>query len=163
MEIVTAQKFPLFREYDFGIHLVGSGGTGIILIPKNNIYTAKSYGFGELSLVHYLQDVFNDGRDIEAGDLIAELEEEGEISLVPDPILDRDFFTNKREHSFLERVLRKFSKHKITKVEKKAGTAEFLDQKDLISKGENYDTARVYRMGEHGRQDNISFPISSVY
>ena len=147
MDSKAAQKFPLLREYDFSVlHLTVSIGMGVLLLPKNKIYSARSYGYKELVLVPYLQRAFNECRDIEAGDLIVELEKNGELSLVPDLILDRNISAGKREISFLEKTLRRFGKHGIARVEKRSGSEEFLNPRDLIVKGENYDFIRVFRM-----------------
>jgi len=145
MDSKTAQKFPLLRGYDFSAHhLAISIGMGVLLLPKNKIYSAESYSFKELILIPHLQGAFNEGRDIEAGDLIAELKKNGEFSLVPDPALNRNISAGKREISFLEKTLRRFGKDGIARVEKREGSEEFLNPRNLIVKGKNYDLTRVF-------------------
>jgi len=86
MKKEIAEQYPLFKEYEFAIHLTGSDGGGVLIIPKKEIYVAKSYGFGYLALAPYLQEPFNEGESITIGDLIIEnkkeeFEENKEIEL----------------------------------------------------------------------------------
>ena len=160
MKTEIAEKYPLFKEYDFAIHLTGSGGGGILIIPKKEIYVSKSYGFGYLALAPYLQEPFNEGESITISDLIIELEEEGESSLVSSEI-DRDLG---REQPFLHQVINRFRKHGIVKLDKRAGLENTIDPTDILSVGENYDRVRVYRMQEYkGSEDDILTPFGSAF
>ena len=143
MKQEIAEKCPLFKEYDFALHINGSGGEGVLLIPKKDIYVAKNYGFGYLALAPYLQEPFNKGESITISDLIRELDEEGELGLVVDRNLDR-------EQPFLHKAINRFRKHDITKLDKRAGLENTIDPKDVLSTGENYDKVRVYRMQQYG-------------
>jgi len=153
MEVQKAEQYHLFKHYDFGIHFTGGGGTGILLIPKGNLYVPKNYGFGCLALAPYIQEPFNEDKKIEMGDLIRELEEENEIVLIPSEI-DRMLG---RKEPFLHSILNRFRKHGIIKIEKKAGLESKIDIKDIISAGENYGKVRVFRMYENDRRER-DFP-----
>ena len=144
MKLEIAEKYPLLKDYDFTLSMGGRSGSGILLVPKNDRYIGKNYGFGLLSLVPYLQEAFSEFGSIEVRDLISEMKEEGERSLIPNSILDKDFATGERRHSFLETTLRKFNKHGITRIDKREGSESFLFDLDIISPGDNYSLVRVY-------------------
>ena len=144
MEAQVAYQCPLFKYYDFGIHMNGRGGGGILLIPKKKIYVPKHYGFGELALAPYLQEPFNEGEELEVSELKRILDSEGEILLGSE--LD---FLEERKESFLHRVLNKFVVHDIVKINKVAGLELRIDPRDVLSAGQNYDRTRVYRIQEY--------------
>lgn len=158
METKIAEQYPLLKEYDFAIHLTGSGGEGVLLIPRKEKYIAKNFGFGYLGLVPYLQEPFNERESITISDLIIELDEEGESSLVPSGI-DRDLG---REQPFLHKVINRFRKHGIAKLDKRAGLENSIDHSDILSVGENYDRVRVYKMQQNSGSRYESLDPSGI-
>jgi len=160
MKQEISEQYPLFKDYDFAIHFSGSGGDGVLLIPKKERYVAKNYGFGYLALAPYLQEPFNEGESITIRDLITEMKEEGEHYLVPSEV-DRDLG---REQPFLHKIINRFRKHEIAKLDKKAGLENSIHPNDVLSVGENYDRVRVYRMQQYsGSGDELLDPSGSPF
>ncbi len=152
MEKQTAEKYPLFKDYDFGIYMTRRGGEGILLLPTRNVYVPRPYGFGLLSLAPYFQLPFKDGRELIIEDLIRELKDNQKILFIPDPVL------NSGSEPFLYTTLRKYVSDMILKINKKVGSERTIHSKDVLSAGDNYDKVRVYRMDELG-----SSPIESQF
>lgn len=141
MEAKIAEEYPLLNDYDFISKIGGKIGTGVLLIPKNQSYVSKVYGFGPLHLVPYLQEPFNDKQSIDVGDLIRELQEEGEFFIC-------DFEPNKifEKSNILYSIINRFRKHGIITLEKKAGLENTIDPRDILIAGENYDKSRVLEL-----------------
>jgi len=136
MDANEAEKFPLFKDYEFGLVRTSHGGMGTLLVPKNGVYRPKYYGMGELALAPYIQEPFNEGESITLKDLMVELEEENELTLGGKRLSGMDWF--------LEKVINKFAKHKIISVDRRMKDKYALTNHDILSKGENYDDTRVH-------------------
>jgi len=152
MEREEAEQFPLVRDYDFVLAMGPRGGHGILLVPRKKQFIARRYGFGLLSLIPYLQEHFNEGHSITIDDLIGELEDSNEIILASEPIIEG-------ENRFLYTTLNKLGKDKLVAVDRRNPNGRRLDftPMDLVSKGENYDTARVYSIENYSESNQSPY------
>ena len=143
MDGKEAEQYPLFKDYDFGEDLATvNGGTGYLLVPKREKYSIKGYGFGYLALASYIQDLLFDNEKVSLRELLEELKEEGELILSGEPI--------EEEQSFLERVIKRYEKHGIIKINRTIDGTEFITEEDTISKGTNYDKVKIYKTEQNG-------------
>ena len=151
MEAEEAQRFPLFKEYDFVLKIGSSlnGGSGILLFPRGDLYVPKQYGFGELNLAPYIQEPFNEGKKITLKELITELKDESELSLSSNSLGSKEWF--------LQLVINRFAKNEIIKVDRRFSDKYKLSNEDIISKGQNYDLTRVFNMVSRQREGLDNF------
>ncbi len=158
MEAKIAEQYPLFKDFDFISEMGGRAGSGILLIPKKQLYVPKEYGFDCLHLVPYLQEPFNDGESMQVSDLIRELQEEGELSLGN---LDLDRMLERTP--FLYTVLNRFRKHDIVALEKRAGSENIIDAQDILIAGENYDKTRVLKLEGYAQGSDERFGVDNPF
>tara|TARA_Y100000310_G_C20369638_1_gene662914 strand:- start:151 stop:594 length:444 start_codon:yes stop_codon:yes gene_type:complete len=142
MESTKAIKYPLLKDYEFG--LVTGSGRMVILVPDNSEdsenYTPRQYGLGLIHLIPYLQTPFNNGESISISNLIQELKDENEFSLIPNEL---DMSLNREP--FLMKSLKRFQRHNIVDVVKSFGNPDEINDLDSLRAGVNYETTRVYR------------------
>ena len=144
MEKTEAEKFGLFRDYEFELHF----GTpvevkAVLLIPEEGGYKAKEFLEMELRLVPYLQKYFNNQKPIKVENLYDELREEN------------NFLIHRLSDgsTYLIQTLNRFLKYSI--VSKKADlesiaqiltSSKSIGIEDTIVKGENYDHTKVFNV-----------------
>ena len=155
MEEKEAGKYPLFKNFEFLTKITIAGGCAMILIPEDSsaekrVYSPKKYSFSELFVTPYIQKPFNKNEKITLLKIVNEIEDENESWLTQE-----QYEYGEREEddikapSILRRIMKKFKKHGLINLvdgDLDIDMTETQMLSALISKGENYDFARVYSL-----------------
>lgn len=123
-----AREYPLLKDYDF-TRLFYRAGCGLLFVPREQGFVSREYGFGELRLMPYLQNLFESNRQFRVSNL--------EELMIKDDRLFSSIITH--EIPFYNSVLKKLHRHGIVILSE---ARRKLDPKDKIKKG-CYDHVRI--------------------
>ncbi|MFP4111500.1 MAG: hypothetical protein ACLFPQ_02265 [Candidatus Woesearchaeota archaeon] len=135
---MSVEKYPTINVFNFRKSIENSvnGGRGLIIIPKGQKYIPKRFGYEELKLMPYLQELLETNETITVRRLKDILDEENENTLTNESF----------ETPYYYRILNKLITHDIIWHKKEKGPENSIHLDDLITKGLNYDKAKVVSM-----------------
>ncbi len=149
-------EFPLFKDYDFRKDIVSAfprGGAGILLVPGiEKGFRGKVYGYGQLSVVPYLQASFNENKSFTVGDLIDRIKGEG-CELERYLVLD-SFKSITGSAPLLYTALSLLKGDRLLKASLKLDWQSDLTLSARLEKGGFYDVARVREMRANSEDDD---------
>jgi len=153
-------KFPLVKRYNFSKYVESGrydGGTGVLLVPSGERMALKEVRFEDLRWLKYLREPFRDNGRVTLAALL-ESERQGRILKMASmrggesiPSHEIKFLFPKRKG--LLRKINSFFYYPIKNLSR-VGLIKFGEGIELpriktnnwVLKGDNYDSARVYRM-----------------
>jgi hypothetical protein len=158
MDIIEADKYPKFKDYDFTAHLK-HGGSCTLLIQNTSLgphswkgsddaYILKRYGLGSLQIMPYLQPYMNAGKYVSADEIAKKLSGFAKKCLFG-TVIDRNTrqLVLGQESQLLYEVIKNFRDDGLIKVEQiftSDGRPSISDV--IISHKDNWDEARVFEV-----------------
>lgn len=162
MDIIEAEKYPKFRDYDWRLRFAAHfkhGGSCTLLIQNTNLgphswkgsddaYILKRYGLGSLQIMPYLQPYMNAGKYVSADEIAKKLSGLAKKCLLG-TVIDRNTrqMVLGQESQLLYEVIRNFRDDGLIKVEQiftSDGKPSISDV--IISHKDNWDEARVFEI-----------------
>jgi hypothetical protein len=127
----------LVSSFDFKDAIGRSGGSMVIQLDEKKL---RTYGFGELLLLPYLQRAFNRDEDLTVGLLRKRI---GKSSILTDSLVDDGRTPFYKGNPFYKQILKKLNRDEIIQL---TLHAPMMNAETGILEGQNYFRARVRKI-----------------